>query len=101
MLWITGLKNHPESWHERFNKYFVLQGTKFILQNNNMKFNKKFFNQIKGTAMDTIFAPTFAILSMRCFEIKLYSTCIFKHAEPLAEYIKKNWNHFCMTAIHF
>ena len=61
-----------------------------------MKFNKKFYNQIKGTAMDAIFAPTFAILSTRCFEIKL-----FKHAEPLAEYIKKNWNHFCMTAIHF
>lgn len=66
-----------------------------------MKFNKKFYNQIKGTAMDAIFAPTFAILSTRCFEIKLYSACIFKHAVPLAEYIKQNWNHFCMTAIHF
>ena len=26
------------------------------------------------------------------FEIKLYSVCIFKYGELLAEYIKENWN---------
>ena len=38
-----------------------------------MKFNNQFYNQIKGTAMGIIFAPTYATLSMRYFEIKLYS----------------------------
>ena len=43
-----------------------------------MKFNNEFYNQIKGTAMGTIFAPTYATLSMGYFEIKLYNFCIFK-----------------------
>ena len=42
-----------------------------MLQNNNMKFNNEFYNQIKGTAMSTIFAPTCATLSMEYFEFKL------------------------------
>ena len=40
--------------------------------------------------MGTIFAPTYAILPMRYFEIKLYSVCTFKYREFLAEYIKEN-----------
>ena len=64
-----------------------------------MKFNNAFYKQIKGTAMGTIFAPTYATLSMRYFEIKLYSVCTFKYGEPLAEHIKENWNRFLMTAM--
>ena len=47
------LENHLESLHARFNKEFVLKCAKFILQNNNPKFNNEFYNQIKGTAMGT------------------------------------------------
>ena len=36
-----------------------------------MKFNNKYFNQIKGTEMGTIFTPTYTTLSMEYFEIKL------------------------------
>ena len=67
-----------------------------------MKFNNKFYNQIKGTAMSTIFAPTYTTLLMRYFEIKLYSICIFNYGELLAEYIKENWNRFlddCYTVL--
>ena len=67
-----------------------------------MKFNNKFYNQIKGTARSTIFAPTYATLLMRYFEIKLYSVCTFKYGELLAEYIKENWNRFlddCYTVL--
>ena len=86
------LENHPESLHARFNKEFVLECAKFILQNNNMKFNNEFYNQIKVT--DGI--------SMGYFEIKLYSVCTFKYGELLAEYIKENWNRFlddCYTVL--
>ena len=58
------LENHPESLHARFNKEFALEYAKFILQNSNKKFNKEFHNEIKGTAMGTIFAPSYASLSM-------------------------------------
>ena len=93
------LENHPESLHARFNKEFVLECGKFVLQNNNMEFNNEFYNQIKGTTMGTIFTPAYTTLSMGCFEIKFYSVCSFKYGELLAEYIKENWNHFLETAI--
>ena len=67
-----------------------------------MKFNNKLYNQIKGTAMSTVFAPIYATLLMRYFEIKLYSACTFKYGQLLAEYIKENWNRFlddCYTVL--
>ena len=42
----------------KFSKDMVLECAKSILQINNMKFNNEFYNQIKGTAIGTIFAPT-------------------------------------------
>ena len=59
-----------------------------------MKFNNEFYNQIKDSAMVTIFATTYATLSMGYFEMKLYSICTFKYQEILAEHIKENWNIF-------
>ena len=52
--------------------------------------------------MGTIFAPTYATLSMGYFEIKLYSVCTFTYGHILAEYIKENWNRFlddCYTVL--
>ena len=71
-------------------KSLVLDCEKLILQNNNMKFTKDFYKQIKGKSMGALFAPHYAIWSMIYFEIKLYSICTFKYRELLAEYIKKN-----------
>ena len=95
------LENYSESLHARFNKKFVSECAKFILQNNDMKFNNEFYNQIKGTGMGTIFAPTYATLSMWYFKIKL-CVCTFKYGELLAEYIEENWNRFlddCYTVL--
>ena len=67
-----------------------------------MKFNNKFYNQIKGTAKGTIFAPTYTTLSMGYFEIKLYNACTFKYGKLLAENVKENWNRFlddCYTVL--
>ena len=59
-----------------------------------MKFNNQFYNQIKVTAIGTIFTPTYVALSMGYFKIKLYTACTFKYGQILAEYIKENWNRF-------
>ena len=75
------LENHPESLHARFNKIFVLEYEKFILQYNNMKFNNEFYNEIKGAPMGTIFVPTYASWPMRYFETKLSSACTFKYRD--------------------
>ena len=82
-------ENHPESLHARFNKEFGLECGKFILENNNMKNNNEYYNQIKGTAMGTIFYNLSNFI-----EIKLYSVCTFKYGELLDEYIKEKRNRF-------
>ena len=41
------LENHPEGLHTRFNKKFVLERAKFILQNNNIKSTLNFKNKLK------------------------------------------------------
>ena len=59
-----------------------------------MKFNNEFYNQIKGTAMGAIFAPTDATLSMGYFDIKLCGVFTFKYEELAAKHLKKKWNRF-------
>ena len=52
--------------------------------------------------MGSIFAPTYANLSMGYFEIKLFRACTFKCGDLLAKYIKENYNHFlddCYTVL--
>ena len=58
--WVTSLKTTQKILNATFYKEFVLQCVKFVFQNNNMKFNNKFYNQIKDTSMGTIFALTYA-----------------------------------------
>ena len=60
-----------ESLHPRVFKEFVLESVKFILENNSINFDNEYFNQIKGTAMGTIFASTYANLTMGCFELNI------------------------------
>ena len=62
------------------------------MQNNTLEFNNEFYNQHKGSAMGTIFAPTYATLSMGYFEIKLFTVWTFTYEQVLAEYIKENSN---------
>ena len=63
------IDKHSGNLHERFNKQFVLESARLIIENNNYKFNDKFFVQINGTEIGTIFAPTYATLSMSYFEL--------------------------------
>ena len=62
-----------EDLHPRFRKEFVLESVNFILKSNTLTFDSEFYLQIKGTAMGTIFAPTYANLTMGYHEIKVYS----------------------------
>ena len=59
-----------------------------------MNFSNEFYNQITGTTMGTIFAPTYATLWMGYFKIELHGACTFEYGELLAEHIKENWNRF-------
>lgn len=70
-----------------------MEGIKTILENNNFMFDGCFYNQIRGTAMGTKFAPTYATLVLAYLEEKLY-THLEDVNKDLAEYVKGNWKRF-------
>ena len=88
------LDKFPESLHRRFPKEFVLESVKFILENNNLNFDNEYFNQIKGTAMGTIFAPTYANLTMGFFELTFYDLCKDRFGEYLKNFFFENCSRF-------
>ena len=53
------LEKYPEELPSRIDKNFILEGIKFILENNYFCFNDQYILQKKGTAMGTKFAPIF------------------------------------------
>ena len=67
------LTKYQEDLHPRFRKEFVLESANFILKNNTLTFYSEFYLQIKRTAMGTVFAPTYANLTLGYHEIKVYS----------------------------
>ena len=72
-----------ESLHPLFSEEFVLESVKFILENNILNFDNEYFNQIKGTTMGTIFAPTYTSLTIGFFELMFYDLCRDKFGEDL------------------
>ena len=59
-----------------------------------MAFDETFDLQIQGTAMGTIFAPTYAALSMGYHEIKLYALTKSKFTLSVSKYFEQNWKRF-------
>ena len=64
----------------RFNIPFILESIDFILKNN------EYFLQLQGTAMGTVFAPTYANLSMGYHEIKLYDLIELNYSVYIRQY---------------
>ena len=64
----------------RFNIPFILESIDFILKNN------EYFLQLQGTAMGTVFAPTYANLSMGYHEIKLYDLIELNYSVDIRQY---------------
>ena len=66
------LDKYPQLFHSRFSKSFNLKILKRVLKNNHFAFNEELFLQTTGTAMGTIFAPTYPELVAEHFEIEFY-----------------------------
>ena len=75
------IDKHSSTIPSRFNKEFILEGIKLILENNIFKFNSKYYKQLKGCAMGTKFAPIYATLTLAYLEISLYSKIKQKFGE--------------------
>ena len=77
---------HHKELPPRINKDFIKQGIKFILENNNFFFNGKYFNHVKGTAMGTKCAPTYATLVVGFLEEKMYDVIEENFSREFREY---------------
>ena len=93
---------HPDSLHSRFSKGFALERIKIILENDNCTFNNKFYRQSSGTAMGTIFPPTYVTLTMIHFEVHFYNICKLKWVKQFEVFTLKNWRRVlddCPTSL--
>ena len=88
------LDKYPEYIPNRISKSLLIQGTKFILENNFFYFNNKHYRQIKGTAMGTKVAPTYATLVLGYLEIRLYDKVEEQFGNSFRKYIEDNRKHF-------
>ena len=88
------IEKDPDLLRFRFSKGFLLESIKIILENSNCTSNDEFYRQISGTAMGTIFAPTYATLTMGYFEVQFYHICELKWGEEFQEFFSKNSRRF-------
>ena len=88
------LLKYKEDIHSRFNIPFILESIDFILKSNTCVFGNEYFLQLQGTAMGTVFAPTYANLSMGYHEIKLYDLIELNYNLDIRQYFVENWKRF-------
>ena len=88
------VSNYRRSINPKFTTQFILEAASFILSNTSMTFDEMFYLQIQATAMGTIFAPTYATLSMGFHEIELYAAIRNKLTLPVSNYFEQNWKRF-------
>ena len=88
------VSNYRQSINPRFPTQFVLEAASFILSNNSMTFDEMFYLQRQGTEMGTLFALTYATLSMGFHEIELYAIIRNKFTLPVSNYFEENWKRF-------
>ena len=88
------LLKHKEDIHPRFNVTFILKSIDFILKNNTCVFDHIHFVQLQGTAMGSVFPPTYANLSMGYHEIKLYDLIELNYNLNIRQYFVENWQRF-------
>ena len=88
------ISNYRQSINPRFTTQLILAAVSFTLSKNSMTFDEMFYLQIQGNPMGTIFAPTFATLSMGCHEIQLDIIIRMKFTHPDPNYFERNWERF-------
>jgi hypothetical protein len=70
---------------------FILDGLNLILSNNTFKYKSLNFIQIRGTAMGTKVAPTYANIVMTYFEIQLFNKCKNIYGDEITNKIKNSY----------
>ena len=91
--WID--KHGSEVINPKYTKEFILELSEFVLNNNFFEFDGKMFQQVIGTAMGSIFAPTYAQLTVGYLEeTKLYPMILSKFDPETAKDIIEHFYRF-------
>ena len=61
-----------EEMNLRFNNQFILDAADLVLKNNSSTFDSMLFLKLKGATMHTVFAPTYANLTIASHDIQVY-----------------------------
>ena len=88
------LRKFPQELPARISVEFLLEGIKFILENNYFCFNDTYFLQTKGTAIGTKFAPIYATLVLGYLEETLYRKVEDVFDLNFKTYIEENFKRF-------
>lgn len=88
------IETYQHELPERINKDLIIEGIKFILENNYFMFNDKHYRQISGTAMGTKVAPTYANLVMGFLELELYRESANEFGPEFMDYLKAYWKRY-------
>ena len=79
---------------ERFTIHFLTEASSLVVNNNIFMFNDRYFHQVKGMAMGTKMAPTYATLTLGYLEEILYDRISEKLREEYHEFIMMNWKRY-------
>ncbi|KAJ8318533.1 hypothetical protein KUTeg_003624 [Tegillarca granosa] len=87
------IENHPGIIQNRFTLEFILDAV-FILENNSFFFNSKYYLQIRGTAMGTKMAPTYATLVMGFLKQQLYRKLEEIEGPEFTHHFENTWKRY-------
>ena len=85
----------------RVSKQFIMKALKIILENNNFHFDGRYFRQLRGTAMGTKVAPTYATLTLGYLERRLFNNIDFICGQRAARNFCNNFYRFLDDVIIF
>ena len=88
------LDKYTELIANLYNKAFITEASKIVLENNIFLFNNYYFKQIKGTAMGTKVASTYATLVLAFLEEKMYKTVKIERIKSSQNILKNNGKDF-------
>ena len=89
--WIENKRNMIDT---RFETQFIIKAVKIILEENIFNFDDQVYRQIKGTAMGTKVAPSYANLVMGFLEEKLYSQVEEHFDQTFKEFLLEKWKRY-------
>ena len=95
------LEKKPELVDNRFNADFIIESIKIVLEENTFVFDENIYRQIKGTAMGTKVAPSYANLVMGFLEQQMYDKIAEIFDEDFRDYIINNWKRYLDDCVIF